>query len=115
MMCVDEMIHLVYLLEKNYQPYYKWSWTYLKKVSRYKHLVKKIEELAMLEEKIQDVYDPLQDPTAILIELIAKEIIEILKKEGLTDQEDTFLQNHCNELRNKIKNSTIKQMHVMEG
>lgn len=115
MMCVDEMIHLIYLLEKKYQPYYKWSWTYLKKVSIYKHLIKKIEELAMLEEKTQDVYDPLQDPTAILIELIAKEIIEILKKERLTDQEDTFLQNHCNELRNKIKNSTIKQMHIMEG
>ena len=51
----------------------------------------------------------------MLIEEISSLVKKELMEQGLTDQEDSFLQNHASSIMSKIKDDKIRTMHVMIG
>lgn len=101
---IDETLSVMYLLNKKYKPYYKWSYYGLKDcliLQDIKPLLKELVEPSELKE--------------IVIEKICQKVITELKRQQLTDHDDDFLENHTQNVMSHIKDRTIREKHVMEG
>lgn len=117
---IDEALKLVYLLEKEYYPYYKWRYLLAKKKELQLSLLQDIETLVDLKMNDKDYQGNVamvnkKDPIVLKIESIAGKVVMCLKEQGLTKGDELFLQAHLEYLREHIQDETIKQMHVMEG
>lgn len=117
---VDQTLSCIYLLNKQYKPYYKWSFQGLENCLKLRDIKPMIEELVLLEsqkevwkEKIVGLN--MNDKKVIIIEKICQKIITELKNQGLTNSDDDFLENHTMILMSHIKDERIRNKHVMEG
>lgn len=117
---IDQTMSCIYLLNKKYKPYYKWSFKGIDSCQKLKDIKPMIEELALLESQ-RDVWKQnvqglnMNDKKVVLIEKICQKIIIELKNQGLTNSDDDFLENHTMILMSHIKDKTIRNKHVMEG
>ncbi len=98
---------LVYLLNKAHAPYYKWLFRGMKKLSV---LGEKEEVLTSLltDETLQDV-DKID-----LIEALCADIIQELKNQGLTKDAGNYLEPYAYAINDKIKNSEIRNLHIIQ-
>ena len=64
---------------------------------------------------IYDIKNNQLDSIFHQIEMISKQIIEELIKQGLSDLESDYLCDHGPIIQKKIKNSTLRSLHVMAG
>lgn len=117
---VEQTLALIYLLNKKYKPYYKWSFYGLKDCTVLYELKADIEKLVLLPcqcDQWQEDSDMinLQDPKIVSIESICQKVIEQLQRDGLTDLNDDFLDFHAYEVMKRIQDPMIKNKHVMEG
>jgi len=107
---IRSTISMVYLLNKKYQPYYKWAFKGTESFSILSEAREMIEQL---------VYLPVQKNLWIKeseqIESICGLIITELRKQGLTEHDDLFLENHTASIMSRIKNENIRALHVMLG
>lgn len=101
---IDQTLSAIYLLNKKYKPYYKWSYYGLKDCK----ILNDVQPLLL--ELIETSTH--QD---ILIEKICQKVITELKHQGLTDIDDDFLDGHAYRIMLHIQDERIKQKHVMEG
>lgn len=96
---IDEVISCIYLLNKKYKPYYKWSYRGLDDCTILKDLKSLLKELILLPSQkdawTKDVQDiNYNDKKVIIIEKICQRILSELKKQKLTKLDDDFLGNH---------------------
>ena len=49
------------------------------------------------------------------IEEICSRVVQELRRQGLTDQTDTFLEYHANSIMDRIKDETIRSLPIMQG
>ncbi len=103
---IESAIHFVYLANKKYMPFYKWS----------NHGLKDMKKLTM----IQSMIDKLVSSTDIednisIIENICIEVVKYLQSEKLSKCTDSFLDVHIEELYRHIEDVEIKELHIMEG
>lgn len=117
---IDETLSCLYLLNKKYKPYYKWSFYGLKDCVIGKNIQPLLEQLIHLP--CQKQYWTNDSPSinrndqkVVLIEKICQLILKELQKQGLTSLDDEFLDNHTLEMMNHIHDQTIRQKHIMEG
>lgn len=104
---VENTYHALFLLSRNYMPYYKLTARYLRKLNYYP------EELLDDILKIESLND-----SKLLIELIEKVsiyLVDILRYRDLVSIRDNFLPNVAENLMENIENKTIRSMHIMEG
>lgn len=91
---IDSSLSCMYLLNKRYKPYYKWAF-------------RGVERLPLLQDKAMLLKDMLQtndvDQRADLIENICQGILAVLKQQGLTSGNDTFLEAHVDCILRKAK------------
>ena len=111
---------MIYLLNKKYKPYYKWSFYGLKDCFLLKDCIPLIEELVQLPSQIQYYQKEIKginrdDSKVVLIEKICQKVIQELKRQKLTQIDDDFLENHTYSIMQHIQNHIIKNKHVMEG
>lgn len=118
---IEETLKVLYLLNRQYCPYYKWRFALAKR------MVKEKAILYWLESLVQAPFEPLLykgtgkeglregDSKVKWIEEISRAIIKELKIQHLTDHDATFLQDHLENIRTRISDPEIKMMHVMEG
>lgn len=117
---VDQTLSLIYLFNRKYKPYYKWSFYGLKDCTILYDIKDSLEQLVLLpcqQDKWHRDSDPvnLDDPKIRIIEYICQRVIEQLKAEGLTTLDHDFLEDHTQEVMNHIKDPVIRSKHIMEG
>lgn len=117
---IDQTLSAVYLLNKKYKPYYKWSFYGLKDCPILNDVAVFIEQLVTLPTDLtywQELTQTLntEDPKVVIIEKICQKVIMELNKQGLTDHFADFLDNHTMNVMSLIEDETIKNKHIMEG
>lgn len=112
-------ISIIYLLNKKYMPFYKWMYRGMCEFSILKEAVALIKPLAELDCQRQawsekTVLLPInnEDQKVLLIEEICSLVVEELKEQGLTKNEDIFLENHTQEICSHIEDEKIRNLHV---
>ena len=96
---------IVFLLNKKYRPYYKWTQRAMKDLAILgKEISPKIEELTGSADFTAKVD---------LIEEICSDIIKELKNQHLSGSDSDFLLNHADSIQGRIEDPQLRQMHVM--
>jgi hypothetical protein len=107
---IRNAISMIYLLNKKFQPFYKWAFKGTEDLPVLAETRKMIEQLVLLPVRMDDWSQENE-----LIEAICGSTIAELKRQGLTDFNDTFLDNHTTSIMSRIGNDKIRALHVMAG
>jgi len=94
---------IVFLLNRRYMPYYKWT-------------QRALRELPILGSEIAPLIDAIaaNDGSPVNnIERISGLIIEELRRQELTDATDDFLMTHAESVQQHISDERLRRMHVM--
>lgn len=98
----------VYLLNRQYMPFYKWAFRATESLSLLGSAVSDLSQLALLEDSAET-----KNKKQLLIETICTEVGKELNRQGFSQTKDPFLQNHCPEIMGGITDSTLRSLHVM--
>ena len=105
---VNATLKVIFLLNKKYMPYYKWSFRALKNLEILSELQTQLEYL------ISSVNTEKESEIKIeVIENIASLVIKELEKQNLTRASSNNLVNHAYSINDKIKDSEIRNLNVM--
>lgn len=111
-------IKLVYLLKKQYAPYYKWMYHGMPELKDIKTKIKQLVttplDISLYDKSMLHTLNQ-KDLHIVIIEDICHLIVDELKRQSLTDLDDPFLQAHLQTVSKHIQSKEIQQMHVMEG
>lgn len=96
-------LSMVYLLNRTYAPYYKWMY-------------RGIKDLPVLS-RAYDLFGRLAraqggEETEGIIERICLIVAAELRRQGLTEEKDSFLDTHCEPMLDRIKEQRIRNMPV---
>lgn len=118
-------ISMVYLLNKTYMPYYKWMFRGMKDFTVLPQVASTLAELVLCGDTSEAWREPhgenwnpyvnSADKRVRIIEQICGAVIEELKRQGLTDINDDFLEAHAWKIMEKVGDPELKRCHVMEG
>jgi hypothetical protein len=118
-------ISVVYLLNKTYMPYYKWSFRGMKGFTVLPEVSSMIAELTLAGDTSNAWREPhganwnpyvnLDDKRVVLIEDICGKVATELRKQGLTSLNDDFLEPYAWDIMTHIEDPVLRSMHVMEG
>lgn len=103
---IRESIQLVYLLNRRYAPFDKWSHRGMKELSA----CSEIGDMIALFYQVEKTED-----RVLIIEAICNIIVQELNAQGLSGLEDNFLQNHLHTVTEKIEDETIRKMQFLVG
>ena len=123
---VQSAIHIVYLLNRRYTPYYKWMFCGMQSLPllapEVAPLIESLAEIGAQKEAWahQDApgFNPYvnnQDRKVQCIERICALTIRALEAQGLTSLRDDFLEPHAWEIMKRIQDPVLRHCHVMEG
>ena len=117
---IDETLSFIYLMNKKYKPYYKWSYYGLKDCVYLRDISSWIKQLVLLpsQREMWKVDSPMintQDQKIVIIEKICQRVIVELQKSGLITRDDDFLDVHTQEIMERIQDEVIRSKHIMEG
>lgn len=84
---LEHTMHMVYLLNRIYEPYYKWAHVYMRKLPI-------LPEVGDIMEAINDMpkYD---ERIPLVIDMIADLIVDELNRQGLSKGKDNYLESHA--------------------
>lgn len=112
-----------FLLAKQYMPYFKWMHRKLKELPGFSGVAEKLEKLALLPSQ-QDKWN-LDKPEAyrfslntadekvVMIEEIAELIIRELKRQGLADGQDSYLEPYGLQVESKIEDEVLRVANLV--
>ncbi len=103
---VRNAVSLCYTAEGRYCPFYKWAFRGLKSLDKFSGIGGRLENLITVRTD-----SSLSDE----IESVCAVFAGYFREEGLSSHKDNFLEPHAYEIREKIKNPSIRNMHIMEG
>jgi len=105
---VRSVIRLVHLLERTYEPYYKWAWKSFTELRSSEGLTQSLAKL--LEEPLdteawtgsRGFSLNVKDEKVLLIEAVCRRLLLLLQNQGLTSRSDSFLDAHVGEILSHI-------------
>ncbi len=100
---IKASISMVYLLNRVYTPFYKWMHRGMERLAVLPEIRGKLTELLPAPDKEER------------IEEICQLIIEELRRQELTDEADSFLENHTGSIMARIKDDTMRSLPAMQG
>lgn len=103
-------LHSVYLLNRAYMPYYKWSFRGLKNLSRLKELAVDLEYLISSGNTAEEAKKKMD-----VIERICTAIADELQAQGLTDLQSTEMEQQAYALNDTITDPNIRNLHILQG
>lgn len=104
---IDSLFGVLFLLAREYMPYYKLKYRKLEQLNYYpKQLLDDIKHLQSTNNNRELLG---------LVEKISLYIRDILNLRRYTISKDTFLINQAIEIQKSINNSKIKSIHLMKG
>ena len=86
---VKEAMHLVYLLNRSYAPFYKWMHRGLRELAAGSEIGDMLALLYQTQEESDRV---------LIIEAVCNVLTQMLQERGLSDCQDNFLQSHVGEV-----------------
>ncbi len=95
----------IYYLNGKFPPYYKWIFRGMKNLGFGSNLQPKLDELLSFENGRDTVNG---------IEIISSAILNEIKRRGLTNGNEDFLEPHAYRVFDKIKDRKIRSTHIME-
>ncbi len=105
---VENAMSAIYLLNKEYKPFYKWAFRGAEKLPRLVRAINGLKEICLLGGDVVS-----QKRKAELIEMVALNIVDELKLNSFTESDSDFLGVHGEELMKKIEDENLKKMHIM--
>ena len=104
----EQTLSMIFLLNRRYQPYYKWAFRAGKELPVLADIPGRLEQLTIRG---------LDDPAAIKaeIEAISSDIIVELRRQDLTRGDWDYLEPHAFEVMGQIRDGNVRNLHVMEG
>ncbi len=103
-------MHTVFLLNRVYEPYYKWSFRAMRELSLLSLEAELLEYLITTdneEEMAEAKYD--------VIEGIAADVIDVLIEQGLTKAICGDLEKHAYSVNDLIQDPEIRNLHILAG
>ncbi len=105
---VKSAIHAVFLINKVYMPYYKWSFRALRDLDVLSELCSRFEYLISSDNSEDSVKRKKEE-----IEYISSKIIDVLKKENLTCFSGRELEGHAYSVNERIGDSNVRNLHIL--
>lgn len=117
---------IVNLLNRKYTPFYKWMHRSLQDMAVLPEIYGLVDQLgddqdsrnawrtALPEDFLFGIINQ-KDTRAVLIETICQLVIREMKKQGLSDAEDMYLEAHAISVMNKIQDPAIAGLQLLEG
>jgi hypothetical protein len=99
---VKSAVSAVFLLNRRYQPYYKWSFRALRGLPE-------LSELAAPLSKL------LTAPAADTIETVSAAVIAALQAQNLTVASGADLERHAYAVNDTIRDSELRNLHILAG
>ena len=117
---VEDVISMVFLLNKRFMPYYKWALRAMRDLPLLaSEIAPKLEKLysgEMVEGEIPagnvvvHEIEPVDRSRAIVIEEICALIADELRRQGLSDSSSTFLVQHGEEVQSRIEDAKLASL-----
>lgn len=105
---VKSAINVIFLLNKKYVPYYKWSFKALKNLQKLANLSETLEFLISSD-------NDLSETKAEIIEDIAKIVIDELQTQNLTEAICLDLEKHAYSVNDRVSDPQIRNMHILSA
>lgn len=106
---VKAALSAVYLLNGRYMPFYKWAFRGAEELRILQPAVRDLKELTCMTDHMEN-----RGKREWLIENICIEVGRELNRRGFTLTTDSFLQSHGEELMRNIKDSRMRNLHIMD-
>ena len=107
---VKSALNVIFLINRKYIPYYKWSFHALKDLNTLSHLYKPLEYLISSGNEKQEFLEKKD-----IIERVCSDIIGELENQQLTQFKGTQTEGHAYAVNNKIVNGEIRNLHILYG
>ena len=105
---VKSTLNVVFLLNKRYIPYYKWSFRALRDLPKLSSLYEPLEYLI----SSGNLGDEVGRKQAV-IERVCSDIIDELRSQELTECTGDDIGSHAYEVNDKISNGEIRNLHIL--
>ena len=107
---VKSAMHTVFLLNKTYMPYYKWTYRALRALPKMSELGETFDFL-LTSQNDADTAEIKYDT----IESVSMMIIEELQAQKLTDAICGDLEKHAYSVNDHVENAEIRNLHILAG
>jgi hypothetical protein len=107
---VQSTLHCIYLLNRAYMPYYKWSFRGLRSLSRLNHLSEDLEYLISSDNAEQSAKEKTE-----IIERLCSAVSKELREQGLSERKDSEMEMQAYAVNDNIRDSVIRTMHILQG
>lgn len=104
---VDATLHTVFLLNRVYMPYYKWSFRALREQNLLSSLAQPLEYLLSTGND-----SALSADKEVVIEKMASDIIQELQNQGLTNAVCLDLEKHAYSVNDSIRDASIRNWNI---
>lgn len=107
---VKSAMHAIFLLNKKYMPYYKWSFRALRELEKLSELGETFDFLLTSQNDADNSeikYDAMES--------VAMMIIEELQAQDLTDAVCGDLEKHAYSVNDRIENAEIRNLNILAG
>ena len=102
-------LRLMFALSGEYLPYYKWRFRALKKLPKFSAFSDDFESLLTTPNNGDAVKEKQQ-----IVEKIADAIAQELRRQGFSDSESDYLENHALSVTSKIEAAELRALHLMD-
>ncbi|MBR4343878.1 MAG: DUF4037 domain-containing protein [Lachnospiraceae bacterium] len=106
----EACMHVIFLLNEKYMPYYKWSFRALKDLSRLGNLYDSLEFIISSDNEKNRA-----QMKSEMIEDIAALIIKELKNDSMTEAVCNDLEKHAYSVNDHIKDGNLRNMDIFSG
>lgn len=103
-------LHTIYLLNRTYMPYYKWSFRGLEGLPILGDLTGDLEYLISSGNST----DEAEKKTAIIEDICVK-IADVLKTQRLTEEDGAEMEQQAYAVNEKITDHAVRTMHILSG
>ena len=105
---VSSVMSAVFLLNRRYQPYYKWRFRALRELEKLSELAKPLEQILTSGNDAGSAKTKMA-----LIEQICAAVRAELRAQGLSDAQGEDLERHAYAVNDTIENSELRNLHVL--
>ncbi len=107
---VTAAMHVIFLLNRRYMPYYKWSFRALRELPELSGTAVDLEWLISSGNAGETAAQKAQ-----LIEDLSRSVTGALEKEGLTDASCADLEKHAYSVNDHVKSGTLRNANIFAG
>ena len=110
----EASLSMIYLLNRKYMPFYKWTYRGLSSLSLLTDTGKMLESLVDVNGLLaQNQYEKAYEQAFMITEEICKEIASELNRQGFSSVHSPFLQDHLSSIMNGICDPAFRAMDYL--